>query len=269
MIKKTLFLVVGLGLLSVLFFGRDAISYVATAACKVKQSVKDSVPIEFQIDRARKELEGLTPEIKRNMVSVAKEEVELERLEKRIEGLEKQIGKGEDEVMKLQADLRSGQNVFRYAGRNFSSDEARFMLASKFNRFKTDSKTLEHLRKIQATRAMQLESSRMKLGEMVSMRKQLEVQLEEVDARREAVAVAQTAEPLHFDDSALGRIKELVADLDARVAVEEKLSDTSLADYGEVDVTSGEEPETDILEEVAAYFQERSLDQQTVADAGL
>ena len=35
-------------------FGRDASSYVTTTASKVTNSVKGSVPIQFEIDRARK-----------------------------------------------------------------------------------------------------------------------------------------------------------------------------------------------------------------------
>ena len=55
MIKKTLVTAAGLALLSVLFFGRDAASYIATSVGWVKDSVKSQVPIEFQIERARRD----------------------------------------------------------------------------------------------------------------------------------------------------------------------------------------------------------------------
>src|SRR3990170_4375633 len=53
MIKKTLVTVLGLGLLVGFVFGRDAFSYLATSYSRLTGAVKDSVPIEFQIDRAR------------------------------------------------------------------------------------------------------------------------------------------------------------------------------------------------------------------------
>ena len=51
MIKKTLVTAAGLALLSVLFFGRDAASYVLTSFGWVKDSVKSQVPDRVR-DRA-------------------------------------------------------------------------------------------------------------------------------------------------------------------------------------------------------------------------
>src|SRR5262245_36280852 len=53
MIKKALFTVIALGLTTVVLFGRDAASYVSTTYGRLTGSVKECVPIEFQIDRAR------------------------------------------------------------------------------------------------------------------------------------------------------------------------------------------------------------------------
>ena len=51
-LKVGLFSVGGLMALG-LFFGRDAISYFRTTAGYVSDSVRETIPIEFQIDRAR------------------------------------------------------------------------------------------------------------------------------------------------------------------------------------------------------------------------
>ena len=50
MIKKTLVAVGGMSLLMVLFFGRDAVSYVRTSFGWVRDSVKSQVPVEVAID---------------------------------------------------------------------------------------------------------------------------------------------------------------------------------------------------------------------------
>ena len=59
MIKKALLTVVGLGLTTVVLFGRDAASYVSTTYHRLTSSVKESVPVEFQIDRP--EADGARP----------------------------------------------------------------------------------------------------------------------------------------------------------------------------------------------------------------
>ena len=52
MIKKALVTVAGASLLGVLFFGRDAASYMTTSVGWMKDSVKSNVPVEFEIEHA-------------------------------------------------------------------------------------------------------------------------------------------------------------------------------------------------------------------------
>ncbi len=55
MVKKTLFVGAGLLLLIALFAGRDAVSYVSTTVGRVHEKVKSNVPVDFEIERARKD----------------------------------------------------------------------------------------------------------------------------------------------------------------------------------------------------------------------
>ena len=82
MLKKSIVLGVAVLLLLGLLFGR---SHVLTTIGMVKQTVKESVPVDFEIDRARKMITDLAPEIRRNMHLIAKEEVEVERLAAQVE----------------------------------------------------------------------------------------------------------------------------------------------------------------------------------------
>ena len=84
MIKKA---ILGVGVLLIaglVLFGTGAFSYVRTSAGLVKESVHNSVPIEFQIQRARDMIDDLVPEIRKNMHVIAKEEVEVTHLEQQI-----------------------------------------------------------------------------------------------------------------------------------------------------------------------------------------
>ena len=46
--------------------------------------MQNSVPVDFEIDRARKMIQDLAPEVRKNMHVIAKEEVEVQRLEEQI-----------------------------------------------------------------------------------------------------------------------------------------------------------------------------------------
>ena len=71
---------VGLGLLGGMLFGKDMISYVKSSAKGVRTVVKDSVPIEFELRRARDLLEEIIPEMQANIRLIAEEEVEVAAL---------------------------------------------------------------------------------------------------------------------------------------------------------------------------------------------
>src|SRR5262245_58508788 len=76
-------------------------SYVSTACRRTSDTVKDSVPMEFQIDRARDMVRELEPEIRRSMHVIAKEEVEVAALDERIAGAEERSGKDKEDILRL------------------------------------------------------------------------------------------------------------------------------------------------------------------------
>ena len=80
MLKKTLFVGAAMTLLLGLCFGRNALSYVKTSVHKVSDTVKNSVPVSYEIDHARQMIKDLGPEILRNMTLIAREEIEVKRL---------------------------------------------------------------------------------------------------------------------------------------------------------------------------------------------
>jgi chromosome segregation ATPase len=266
MIKRITIVGLAVALLVALFLGRDAVSYVATSYLSVKNAIKSQVPVSFDIDRARNELRKLEPDIRRNMEAIAKEEVQLEQLDKRISDLEAKQSRDKADMTTLQSDLRSGNKTFRYSGVSYTESEVKTDLARKLARCRTNDSTLENLKKVSNARTQKLEASRQKLEEMLAMRKLLEVQLEEIDAKREMIEVAKTAEVLSFDDSQLGRIKELISDLETRLAVEDRLLNASDVVIDEIRPSEPEVSE-DIVDEVASYLRGEPVEHASLASA--
>src|SRR5947209_7412927 len=67
-----------------LFLGRDLFSYASTSGKMIRTAVKDSIPVQLEIQRARDLLDDLIPEMHANLRLVAKEEVEVGSLEKEV-----------------------------------------------------------------------------------------------------------------------------------------------------------------------------------------
>lgn len=254
MVKKLLLGGAAATLVSLVLFGREAASYVCTSAGWVKDSVKNSVPIEFEIERARRMVRDLVPDIRKNMHVIAKEEVEVERLDKQIQEAETRLAKDRGDLLKLKDDLSTGKSHFQYAGHRYTADRVKVDLANRFERFKTKDATLASLKEMHSARERSLEAARNKLTGMLDAKRKLEVDVEHLEARLKMVEAAQTSSDYKFDDSQLSRVKELVTDLRTRLTVAEKLVNAEGALGDEIPVA--EQAPENLLEEVAEYFGE-------------
>jgi len=263
MLKRTLVAGGSVLLLSTLLCGREAVSYISTSAGWVKQSVKDSVPIEFELERARNMIKELDPEIRSNMHVIAKEEVEVVRLRDQFAEASKQLGKERSDITRLKRDLDEGSGAFVYAGRSYSQKQVETDLSRRFERYKTKEATVEKLRQILSAREAGLLAANDKLKAMQAAKRQLEVDIENMKARVEMVKVAEsTSAAVAFDDSRLSRTREALRDIGARIEVAEKLVATtsSMPDQIQLDEVDTQ----NVREEVAKYFAEHPASEDIV-----
>jgi hypothetical protein len=253
MIKKAIFATVAGSLVMGFFFGRDAASYVGTSAGQVRDSVRNSVPVEFEIERARKMVQDLVPDIRKNMHLIAKEEVEVEKINEQIASREDKQDKQKTEMMTLQTDLQSGASVFQYAGHSYSHERVKVDLARRFNRYKTQDITLASLREMRDARERSLAAAQDKLESMLAAKRELTVQLESLGAKLRMVEAKQAGSDFAVDDSQLSRAKQLVADLSTRLQIAERLVDSE----GELidEIPLGDEAPEDIVDQVTQYFE--------------
>ena len=265
MVKKSLIVGGVIVLLLGLFFGRDAISYSKTSLGWVRQSVKDAVPVEFELTRARDMIKGLTPEIRHNMHVIATEEVEVNGLRDQLTAGDKQIAKNKADIERLSTDLKKGDSHFVYCGKSYTGKQVETDLTNRFEQFKVKEATVAKLRQILAAREAGLVAGREKLKTMEAAKAQLEIDVANLEARLEMVKVAQSSSNFNFDDSRLSRTKELVKDISTRIDVAEKLVNAEVTPAGQINL---EEPtSTNITEQITNYFKsagEKETEQNVV-----
>jgi phage shock protein A len=108
------------------------------------------------------------------------------------------------------------------------------------------------LRDILVARRKSLDAARQKLEGMLTARRQLEVDVENLEARFKMVEVAQTVSEHNIDDSQLGRAKELIAEVRTRLNVAERLANTQCDIESEIPVSA---PQSEnIVDQVSEYF---------------
>ncbi len=241
------------GGLGIAILGTNACSYLTTGYNRAADSVTQSIPIEFQIDRARDMIDQLTPEIRRSMHIIAKEEVALEQLNSRIETAEKRAAKSKTDIMHLQADLNTGAKTFHYAGHSYSVSDVKRDLSRRFNRHKTADDTIKNLLAMQTARNNNLDAAQQKLQSLQNAQRALEVDVENLLAKHKLVEVAQATSDLNIDDSQLAKTKELIADIRARLDVTSRLANAATIHPAEIRLE--DETSSDIIEQVASYFE--------------
>lgn len=252
MIKKLVVLSLGILLLGGIVANTKLGSYVCTTYRRAATSVEESVPLEFQIDRARNMVRDLEPEIRHSMHVIAKEEVEVAELDRRLEQAEGSAQKDKSEIMRLQSDLKTGDRVFRYAGHSYTADQVKEDLSRRFNRYKSVDGTIESMRKMRDARQRNLDAAREKLTAMMSAQRQLQVDVENLEAKLKLVQVAEASSDFQFDDSHLARAKQLMTDIRTRLDVAAKLANADTNFQKEIPLD--EAAPDDVTEQVAAYF---------------
>ncbi|QDT30514.1 coiled-coil domain-containing protein [Gimesia panareensis] len=258
--KKILIGAAVLATLGTFVFGRDVISYMKTAGTSVRDAVKSEVPVDFEVERARKMVEDLVPDIRRCMHVIAEQQVDVETLQQEMHESELAMKQQKEAMFTLRSDLESNDTEFVYASRTYSKDDIRSDLAQRFDRFKVASETLKRNQQILKAREKALDANREKLENMLSSKMDLEVQIEQLEARLKSVQAAETVSNLQIDNSQLTRAKSLIRDLNKQLDVKEKLLDAEGKFTGLIPVDTKAEEKRDVVKQMDEYFKLKSGD---------
>jgi chromosome segregation ATPase len=252
MLKKTLLSGAGAMLLAGFFFGTDTVSYFTTSANWVRDSVKESVPLEFEIQRARNLVKDLTNDVEENMGTIATEEVQVERVKKQIQLLQDTLSNERLGILRLQGELSTDKQVFEFGGKTFTKEQVKSDLANRFEQFKTNESTLASLNDMRQAREKGLASAQQKLQGMLAAKRKAEIDIQNCQARLQMLQAAQTTSAVSIDDSRLSRAKSLISDVQTRLDVAAK----RLAAGSEVrsEIQLNDPASENIEDKVADYF---------------
>lgn len=237
-----------------LLFGTSALSYARLGMNSVQQSIKDSIPVEVEIKRAREMISDLKPEIADNLRLIAREEVEISRLNNEVTAKQDHLAKSRRDILRLKDDLQSGSSKFVYAKRTYTSNEVKEDLSNRFKQFQTQEATVGKLEKILDARNKNLDAARQKLDSMLAAKRQLEVEVENLQARLTMVQVAETTSQISLDDSQLSQTRRLLDEISNRIEVSEKMVHSEGVLEGGIRLD--EEAPADLVNQITDYFGE-------------
>lgn len=244
--------VAGLG---TFLFGRDAISYVRVGCQNVRQAVKAEIPVEVEIARARDLVDKLVPDIRQCMHVIAEQQVDIEYLTAALSRKDGDLVRQRESILALRTDLGSGKGTLTYASQKFSSADVKRDLASRFERYKAAEEMLSADRKILVAREQTLVANRDKLDGMLQAKKELEVKLEQLQARLETLRAAEAVSQLAIDDSNLSHARKLIADLNKQLDVKQRVLEAEVKFTGMIPVEKATPAvPVDLDQQIDAYF---------------
>jgi chromosome segregation ATPase len=251
MVKKGILgAALGAGALALLF-GTSAPSYVKTFWGKAQQTVKGAVPIDIEIERARQEVQDLEPAIHSNLESLTRAEVDAEQLDREITETGKNLAHEKELIVALRNHLAG--EVQLTSGANYTPAELKADLARRLDRYTNVERILQDKRETLKLKQQAVQAAHEKLDKMKAMKLALMTKIESIEARLKQIEATQAANEFSFDDSALARAKQTVAELGKRVEVMARVSEKEgrLSGSGLPLVI---EPTRDIVKEVDAKF---------------
>jgi len=108
------------------------------------------------------------------------------------------------------------------------------------------------MKQMRDAREKNLDAARQKLSAMINARRKLEVDVQNLEAKRKLVEVAQASSEYVFDDSQLALAKELITDIRTRLDVAAKLANADVNVQTEIPLN--EAAPADITDQVTQYF---------------
>ncbi len=213
-----------LGIAAVVF-GTQAWSYIRTGVSNVQNAVQSEVPIAFELDRARNEVQQLLPEIRKSLHVVAEEQVDVEHLKAALDTKGAALAEQQQSLVTLTADLKSDRQHFVYAGSNYDRVELEKDLAERFSRFKIAEESLKKEREMLVMKTRALTIHRDTLEKMLSQKKTMELELDRLQARLRTVESRKQISSLSIDDSKLAQVKSMIGTIDKKLDVEDAVLD--------------------------------------------
>jgi hypothetical protein len=245
---------VGLGLAGGLIFGKDVVSYVRSSAKSVRTVVKDSVPIEFELRRARDLLEEIIPEMHANIRLIAQEEVEVAALRGEIAKGQESLDEERNKVKALRGSLEAHQAYYSFGGRRYSHDDVKADLAARFERLKEGELVMASRQRLLTAREKSLHAAMQLLDKTRTEKRILENKIEALASQYRLVKAASVGSQIQVDNGKLAQTEKLITQIKRRLDVAERVlaHESRFVESIPVDTVL----EADLVAQVDEYFQE-------------
>lgn len=243
-------------------------SYGHTAWNKVNKKVKAQVPLEFELDRVREQVQQLLPDMRKNLGQVAEEMVAVNNLKEEIQTGRANLAKHKDEVRVMTDDLKSGVERISYNGMKYTRERISEKLANTLKSCARFEKELENKEKLLEQKEKGLDIAKEQISSIRAQKEELELEIARLESEVKAMRLAQTKSTVQIDDSRLSHIKASIKDIRNRMKVETVRTDLEgqFADDPSIKVEKRKSVD-DVIKDAEAFMKDGTEPTKSLADA--
>ena len=249
-----------LGLLSVaaialaggLAFGTDAISYLTSSTRSVRSAVKDAVPIEFQLRRARDLVDDIIPEMHANIRLIAQQEVEIDALKRDIIQSRQRLSDERAQITKLRDSLAGKEESFTFSGVTYTRDQVKEDLARRLENVRDAELVLSSKDRLLTNQSKALTVAMQALERTRSQKALLESQIAALAGQNKLLQATSAGSMVLIDNSKLAQSERLINEVKKQLDVSERVlaHESRFAQDIRVDAIS----ERDVLTQADQYL---------------
>ena len=240
-------------LLGGLVFGTDLGSYLRSSSRSISSAVKDNVPMEFQLRRARDLLDDIIPEMHASIRAIAEQEVEIASLRTEIVDSEKAVAEAKGAVARVRECLARPGDAFRVGYVSYTRDELKDDLARRFDRTKEAELVLAGKKRLLSNREKSLAAATQLFERTRSQRAMLENQIAALESQHKMVQMASVGSGVQIDHSKLAQTEQLIAQIKKQLDVAERVL-AHKAKFVDPAVPVSGVNEKELLSEVDSYL---------------
>ena len=204
-----------------MIFGSDLGSYVRSCGREVSVAVKDNIPVEFELRRARDLLDGVGPELHRNIRLVAEQEVEISQLRGDLDQGRRNLDDERQRIQRLRDCMATSQASFTFGDLSYTRTQLAQELNRQFVHYKEAETALTARKDLLAARQHSLSAAMEAMETAKAQKATLEAQIDGLEAQYRLVQTASAGTDLRIDHSRLAQAQKVVGDIRKQLDVAE------------------------------------------------
>jgi peptidoglycan hydrolase CwlO-like protein len=208
-------LVLGLVALAAVWAARKMhlASYARTLWSQVRQEAKAQVPVKFEFDRIRLEIEQMDDDIRNMANPIAEHMAGVAELRRDIAQGKSALARQKASLLTMTTCLRKPGDRVDYKGRQVAAGALRRQMRRDFALYKQREAQVATQEKLLTAKQKALDAAREQLSKLIARKDEFKIQLAQLEAEQQLIEAAGTATDLRVDDSRASEIATALASI--------------------------------------------------------